>query len=133
MKQYKVHYWRDPSTILDAPNITREGLADTHQHIATIHAEDPDHAYRSMQGELMPPEEAARIGPLAGHTSMSVGDALEEPDGTLHICQNLGWNTIPPTGDPDKTDELRNALTAGEHCGDAGELDTQTLKAKAHQ
>src|SRR5690606_10884707 len=61
--------------------------------------------------------------PLAGHTSMSVADALEEPDGTLHICQNLGWKTIPPASHPTKTEELRAALTAGEQSGDAGELD----------
>ena len=64
---------------------------------------------------------------------MSVADALEEPDGTLHICQNLGWKTIPPASHPTKTEELRAALTAGEQSGDAGELDTQAIKASARQ
>jgi len=96
LTKYKVHYWRDPATILEADTITRESLADTRVEVATIQAAGPDDAFRKLQGEFMPREEAARIGPLAGHTSMSVGDALEEEDGTIHVCQNIGWTTIPP-------------------------------------
>ena len=66
MKQYKVPYWRDAHTILDADKITREDLPTTHIPVATIHAETPDDAYRQMQGEFMPPSEAARIGPSPG-------------------------------------------------------------------
>ena len=92
MPTYRVHYAKSPHAMLAPHAVAPDTLKDTHALVATIDAPDgPDDAFRRMQGELMPPEEAKRIGPITGHTSMSIGDALEQEDGTLLVCDRQGW------------------------------------------
>src|SRR5690554_5222860 len=100
MPTYRVFYAKPQhmrETLTNPQSVTRETVIDTHQPVALLHScVDADDAYRHMQGEEMTREEANRIGNIAGRTSMSVGDALYALDGTILVCDRVGWITHPP-------------------------------------
>lgn len=83
-------------------------LRNTHTLVAKVSVEHPrEEIFRRMQAEIWSPKGEARewIEHLGlQHTSMSVGDCLCYEDGTLYLCQNLGWlrdhaqNHKPDTG-----------------------------------
>lgn len=113
MKRVRVYYWRNPSWLTTSEGVTHDCLGTSHVHVATVEVDSYDDAFYAMQGEHLPPLEAKRIGELAGHTSMSVGDFLQDEDGDLVVCLPMGWTVChhpDPVWKGDRHDFSRDAL-----------------------
>ena len=99
---YKVFYARTPHYFphrhqghLDP--ITVERLPETHVYLCDVEAESKDDVFRLMQGEIWSPLGEAR--PLIErlglfHTSMSVGDVVQDEEGHCWLCTEVGWTEI---------------------------------------
>ena len=69
--------------------------------VAMQWAEDIDHVFHTMQGEVWSPNGEAR--PLIqalelNHTSMSVGDLVVTEDGEAFECDMVGWKDLKVMG-----------------------------------
>jgi len=65
--------------------------------VREVAASDLDSVYTQMQGEIWSPNGEARqlIKSLGlSHTSMSVGDVIETPDGKFHEVDSIGFREI---------------------------------------
>jgi hypothetical protein len=73
-------------------------LSETHVYLKTIECGGPNAAFSIMQGENWSPNgEARELIEKKGlsHTSMSVGDVLEEVNSGKKIaCASVGWKEI---------------------------------------
>jgi hypothetical protein len=74
-----------------------EELEKTHAFVNCVIADDLDEAFMKMQAEVWSPngearEQIKRAG--TDHTSMSVGDLIEEQNGIVHRCEMVGWQRI---------------------------------------
>lgn len=109
MPTYKVYYWRDPITLIEPDIVTGEKLPDTHRYVASVEGATPDEVFAALQDP--PPVQADAIAAKSGsHTSMSVGDVLEAPDGTMLVCMNIGWRKLRPA--PSSVNDADSAHSA---------------------
>lgn len=100
-EKYRVFYARSPEAVLDRePLPTEADLPETHIFVRSIQATCLDEVYWKMQGEQWSPNGEAcslieRLG--LSHTSLSIGDVVQAPDGRYHICRWLDWEEMTPT------------------------------------
>lgn len=101
MPRYQIFYARRPTFLLSAfgiPRLTVAAMQSSHVRLCEIQADSLDDAWQRMQAEHWSPHGEAR--PLLerlglSHTSMSVGDVIQDEDGTYWECLDLGWRPIP--------------------------------------
>lgn len=107
--KYRVLYARDPMSVLDREPLPTEGdLLATHVFVRAIQATCLDEVYWLMQGEQWSPNGEAR--PLIerldlGHTSLSIGDVVQAPDGRYYICRWLDWEELEAHPEPEAETE----------------------------
>jgi hypothetical protein len=100
MRTYSIMYCRRehfPDCSVEPESVTLATVKGTHVEVGartTSGLSSLDEIYLEYQGEHMDPAEAQRVGELAGHTSMSVGDALLRDDGVLFVCIGVGWKEV---------------------------------------
>ena len=101
MPTYQIFYARqptfDPSGAFGTPRLTIAAMQSTHVRLCEVEADSLDDAWRQMQAEHWSPNGEAR--PLLErlglcHTSMSVGDVIQDEDGTYWECLDLGWRSV---------------------------------------
>ena len=101
MPTYQVLYARQPtfhaSGEFGTPRLEVTNLQSTHVRLCQVEAENLDDAWRQMQGENWSPNGEAR--PLLervglSHTSMSVGDVIQDDEGTYWECLDTS-TTLP--------------------------------------
>ena len=101
MPTYQIFYARTPtfhaSGDFGTPRLRVTGLQATHTRLCEVEADSLDEAWRQMQAENWSPNGEAR--PLLerlglSHTSMSVGDVIQDENGTYWECLDLGWRPI---------------------------------------
>ena|SRR5262245_17599010 len=94
MKPEHFHTYSGVTPELPDPN----KLSETHVHLKTIECSGPNAAFSMMQGENWSPNGEARELIRAkglSHTSMSVGDVLEEvSSGKKIACAFVGWKEL---------------------------------------
>ena len=102
MPLYHVYYARRPtfrvSGELGTSPLTAAALRLSHAWLFEIEAAGLDDAFRRMQGENWSPQgEARELLQALGlrHTSMSVGDVLQDQEGTYWECLEQGWRALP--------------------------------------
>ncbi|MFW6082748.1 MAG: hypothetical protein ACOC8C_01700 [Chloroflexota bacterium] len=68
----------------------------THVFVRELEANTKDNVFRMMQGEYWSPdpETRAKIERLGLHTSLSVGDVVEDKEGRCWLCMPFGWREI---------------------------------------
>ena len=101
MPRYQVYYARrptfHPSGQFGTAFLTVSALAQSHVRLGEVEGEDLDEAWRQMQGENWSPHGEAR-GLLRSlglsHTSMSVGDVLQDETGVCWECLAHGWRPL---------------------------------------
>lgn len=97
---YKVYYMRSEafSRFIGGFETPRRATLDqTHVYLRDVEAADLDMVYYTSQGEVWSPNGEARDLILAkglGHTSMSVGDVIEDPDGALWAVAPVGFTPL---------------------------------------
>ena len=102
MPEFQMYYARQPtfqaSGMYGSPLLTIETLAKSHVFVRTVEALDLDGALWNSQGEVWSPNGEAKplIQSLGlGHTSMSVGDVAQDPQGVYWECTGWdGWRAI---------------------------------------
>ena len=102
MPKFKAYYAKDPtfhsSGEHGVPLLTIERLPETHVFVRQVEAASLDGAFWNMQAEVWSPNgEAEPLIRELGlkHTSMSVGDVLEDPFGTCWECLTWhGWRAV---------------------------------------
>ena len=102
MLKFKVYYAKTPRYRLGSgPLLTAQDLPQTHVLLCEIEAETKDHACWLMQGEVWSPNGEARpLIKLLGltHTTMSISDVVQDPDGVYWECVNYGWRKLEANG-----------------------------------
>ena len=107
---YKAYYARSPLALLGGTAPTVADLPQTHVFVRALQATDLEEVYWQMQGENWSPKGEAR--PLIerlglSHTSLSLGDVVQAPDGRYHVCRWSGWEELPEGASKDETQVLR--------------------------
>jgi hypothetical protein len=101
MPTYQILYARRPtfhaSGTFGTPLVTAVVLRSTHVRLCDVEADSLDDAWCQMQGENWSPNGEAR--PLLkrldlSHTSMSVGDVIQDEDGIYWECVDIGWRRV---------------------------------------
>ena len=101
MPRYQILYARRPtfhaSGEIGTARLTVTEMQSTHVRLCDVQADSLDDAWCQMQAERWSPNGEAR--PLLerlglNHTSMSVGDVIQDEDGTHWECLDLGWRPI---------------------------------------
>ena len=101
MPTYQIFYARRPtfhaSGNFGTPRLTVTSLRSTHVLLCEVEADGLDEAWRQMQAEHWSPNGEAR--PLLErlgltHTSMSVGDVIQDDEGNCWECLDLGWRPV---------------------------------------
>jgi hypothetical protein len=97
MPKFQILYARQPtfhpSGMYGTPYLTLHSLEFSHVFVCEVEALTLNGAVWNMQGEVWSPNGEARplIQSLGlGHTSMSIGDVAQDPQGVLGIPR-LGW------------------------------------------
>lgn len=86
------------------PVPTAKTITQTHIKLGAIRETDPGNVYHLLQGEVWSPQgEATDMLQELGlsHTSMSIGDVIQRPDGTLLMVDTVGFQQLTPTKNPD--------------------------------
>lgn len=98
---YKVYYWRPafslPMLLGDTSVIRVDDLGRTHVHVKDVEAENLEHVYQQMQGEVWSPngEQRSLINSKGlTHTSMSMGDIVIDPHGFVHVVATFGFKKL---------------------------------------
>jgi hypothetical protein len=101
MPRYQIFYARrptfHPSGAFGIPRLTVAAMRLSHVRLCEVEADSLDDAWRQMQAENWSPNgEASGIIQILGlsHTSMSVGDVIQDEDGIHWECLDLGWRPI---------------------------------------
>lgn len=100
MGMYRVYYAKKPEALAayfkpycrDADQVRR-----THIFVREIDAKSLDDVFRIQQCEFWSPNGEQRDmikGSGLGHTSMSVSDVLQDPDGIFWECRPTGWRRL---------------------------------------
>jgi hypothetical protein len=95
--KYRIHYmtpeaFRDG--ILFATGTKPVTLGSSHVFLREIEASDLEDVFVQMQGEVWSPNGEARDlirSKGLEHTSMAVGDVVENESGFLHVCAIFGF------------------------------------------
>jgi hypothetical protein len=115
MKKFWVYYRKEPTfrtygkaqketevqTVYDMNERSVWVNPNIYQFVAMTWADDIDHVFHTMQGEVWSPNGEARslIRALGlDHTSMSVGDLVVTEDGDAFECDMVGWKDIKVNG-----------------------------------
>ena len=72
-------------------------LDKTHIHLRNVIANDVEQVWSEQQAERWSPNgEARSLIREKGleHTSMSVGDVVVAPDGSVHLCASIGFKRL---------------------------------------
>jgi hypothetical protein len=93
--RYLIWYALDLSSI-NPIGFDKRQMVDTHAFLIMVEAENFNHAFHTMQGEMWSPNGEGR--PLIEdrgltHTSMSVGDILESGC-DFYMCMPEGWRKL---------------------------------------
>ena len=99
MPTYRIHYMK-PDFFRDGmigrkPDIAK--LSDTHAYLRTVEAVSLDQVYTFSQGEVWSPNGEARDlirSKDLRHTSMSVGDVIEDQDGEFFVVASFGFDRL---------------------------------------
>jgi hypothetical protein len=104
MPGYRVYYRKDPTFRVDK-DLTKDGVLRSGKlvYIATVNFQPIerygplDTVYSNMQGENMNWQNKLATRKAGVHTSMSIGDVLEEVDtGKMFQCGDPGgWDPVP--------------------------------------
>ena len=101
MPTYQIFYARRPtfhvSGDFGTPRLAVISLGSSHARLSEVEADSLDEAWRQMQAEHWSPNGEARhllerLG--LSHTSMSVGDVIQDENGTYWECLDLGWRPV---------------------------------------
>ena len=101
MPRYQIFYARcptfRPSGAFGIPRLTVAAMQSGHVRLCEVQAESLEDAWCQMQAERWSPNGEAR--PLLerlglSHTSMSVGDVIQDEDGACWECLDLGWRPL---------------------------------------
>ncbi len=114
--KYQVFYARSPLALLGGTAPTVADLPQTHVLVRALQATDLEDVYWQMQGERWSPHGEAR--PLIerlglSHTSLSLGDVVQAPDGRYHVCRWSGWEELPEGANDEKTQQVLSPPTGG--------------------
>lgn len=100
--RYRIYYMKPEcfETYIHGTKVpTRHQLEETHVQLRDIEVTSLGAIYGLMQGEVWSPKGEARsliMDKGLGHTSMSVGDVVEEiGTGEMWACARLGWTKMP--------------------------------------
>jgi hypothetical protein len=91
-----------------------ELLPVTHRFVRELDVPRREDVFAQMQGEIWSPNGEARelIASLGlHHTSMSIGDVVQDGDGVYWMCAHLGWKLLPDALTPEQRDSLLAALS----------------------
>ena len=91
-----------------------ELLPVTHRFVCELDVPRRDNVFAQLQGEVWSPNGEARelIASLGlHHTSMSIGDVVQDGDGVHWMCAHLGWKRLPDALTPEQRDSLLAALS----------------------
>jgi hypothetical protein len=93
---FRVLYSKEPTFVDSDPPITIEQLHETHVFVREVRAPTLEAVFSLMQAERWPPREARSVIRKLGltHTSMSVGDVIQDENGRFHECLMVGWREI---------------------------------------
>jgi len=101
MPRFQVYYARRPAFHpgggFGAPRLTVAGLQASHVYLCAVKAGSLDDAYCRMQGENWSPRGEARdlLRSLGlSHTSLSVGDVIQDEEGVYWECLDRGWRPL---------------------------------------
>jgi len=97
---HKAYYARDWKALASYAKPFCEDTArlkETHVLVRELEAGSLDEVFRIQQGEVWSPNGEQRdliykLGLM--HTSMSVGDVVEDPEGVFWECRPVGWNNL---------------------------------------
>lgn len=96
----EIWYCKDLSAGYDKDyRVDPNNLWKTHDFIGKIGETDKNKIFISLQGENWSPNgEANELIENGGanHTSMSVGDIIRYPNGSVFVCRPMGWELINP-------------------------------------
>ena len=101
MPRYQILYAHrptfHPSGASGIPRLTAAAMQSSHVRLCEVQADTLDDAWCQMQAERWSPNGEAR--PLLerlglSHTSMSVGDVIQDEDGIQWECLDLGWRPV---------------------------------------
>lgn len=114
---FKVYYAAVPAHPIlfhvDRP-FSVELLPVTHRFVCELDVPRREDVFAQMQGEVWSPNGEARelIASLGlRHTSMSIGDVVQDDDGVHWMCAHLGWQRLPDALTPEQRDSLQAALS----------------------
>ena len=101
MPTYQIFYARrptfHPSGEFGIPRLIVSDLPSSHVHLCEIEAASLDDAFWRMQGENWSPHGEARLLLQSldlSHTSMSVGDVIQDGEGVYWECLDQGWRRL---------------------------------------
>jgi len=102
MKKFKVYYAIEPTPEpgeLDfgREEVTVETLHTTHRFVREVEAEDLEGVLKMMQDEQCSSNGKARdlVKSLGlSHTSMSIGDVIEDEDGRFYVLDMTGFSEL---------------------------------------
>jgi hypothetical protein len=101
MPSYQIYYGRKPtfhaSGEFGTPRLTVSALLSSHIRLCQVEAGHMDDAFWQMQAENWSPHGEARplIQSLGlSHTSMSVGDVIQDEGGVYWECLDRGWRQV---------------------------------------
>ena len=101
MPRYQISYARQPtfhaSGEIGTARLIVTEMQSTHVRLCEVEADGLDDAWRQMQAEYWSPNGEGR--PLLerlglSHTSMSVGDVIQDDEGKYWECLDLGWRPV---------------------------------------
>jgi hypothetical protein len=109
MPRFQVYYARrpsfHPSGEFGTPRLTLTGMQASHVYLCTVEANCLDDAYCRMQGENWSPHGEARdlLRSLGlSHTSLSVGDVIQDEEGVYWECLDRGWRPLEDDAQGDR-------------------------------
>jgi hypothetical protein len=88
-------------------------LPVTHRFVRELDVPRREEIFAQMQGEVWSPHGEARelIASLGlHHTSMSIGDVVQDDDGAHWMCAEIGWQRLPDALTPEQRQRLLAAL-----------------------
>src|SRR5262245_55915818 len=100
--KYKVHYMKPasiPRFILGGTVPSQSALAETHVFLREIEAMSHEQVWMKQQAESWSPNGEARALILEKglqHTSMSIGDVIEDEDGFFVVVDAIGFRSLDP-------------------------------------
>ena len=96
-KKFVIWYWHVPPFAMNSAvtlfDPTR--LSESHQSVGAF-CGTREEAWERLNGD----GQGVALLEERSHTSMSVGDVLQDEEGRLHLCAELGWMVYTPNSNP---------------------------------